>query len=269
MSDLLTEAELALMGQDEEAEIVIEPEIEEKAPEEKPEPEIPAPTQLAGEANEEPPIVEPTPEIEPVVELEPLEATGRYAEVTMTETVPAALEEKLSSLAKQFDESEIDITEFLKQRAIIDRQITTFQIEEANSQKAYNSWMDAQDNFLNANRHYSNPVLYGALDTAVKEINADPRSRGMSPAEIMAAADYLVKDSFGQKPASEQTQTQAPAVKPTNTLPSVPTLTNIPASSMNDTGNDPFSVIERLTGDAKEAAVERLTPEQYAAYLKS
>lgn len=233
-----------------------------------------APESPAGEANEGDPIAEHTPENEVAgsAEEKPAIRSDRYPDVVMTDTVPPELEIQLNALAARFDESEIDITQFLKERAAIDRQITQYQIQEANQQRTYNSWMDAQDAFLTENRQYiNNNIMYGALDTAVREIQADPRSKGMSPSQIMLAADYLVKDSFGIKQETKQPsvkQEEKPKFKP-NELPSVPTLSTIPASSQNETGIDPFSAIDRLTGDAKEAALLRLTPEQYESYLRA
>lgn len=232
--------------------------------------ETPASSEPLEEANDDEPIVGDTSEIE---DAEPV-VSDRYKEVTMTDTVPPELEEAAAVIAKKFDDSEIDITEYLKQRALIDRQIVNFQIEEANQQKAYNSWMDAQDTFLTENRHYlENAVLFSALDKAVIEVKADVRSRGLSASQIMAAADYLVRDAFNQeqKPAKtvETKKAEAKPAKPTNTLPNLPTLDRIPASSQNDTGTDPFSAIERLQGDAKEAAVAKLSKEQFEQYLAS
>lgn len=270
--DLFTDAEKAMMSEDgsvSEEEITEDEHFEEPAPVVE---EIVTQQEAVEAPNDDAPIPEPTPEI--IEAPTALEQSDRYKEVTMTETVPPELDAALANIAKKFDDSEIDITEYLKQRALIDRQITTYQIEEANSQKAYNSWMDAQDVFMNENRHYvENKILYGALDSAVQEVKADPRSRGLTPTQIIAAADYLVRDSFGQSQKVEQKQeTQKPElkiVKPHNVLPNVPTLANIPASSQNDTGTDPFSAIERLSGDAREAAVARLTPDQYEAYLRA
>jgi len=201
------------------------------------------------------------------------ESSDRYREVTMTDTVPPELEAAAAELAKKFDDSDIDITEYLKQRATIDRQIMTYQIEEANAQKQYNAWMDAQDQFMHDNSHYEeNRVLYGALDNAVIEIKNDPRSKGLTPTQILHAADYLVRDIFGAKGEAQEgkkRQDVDKAVRETNVAPTLPTLDKVPSSAANSTGQDPFSAIERLTGDAKEAAVARLSKEQYAQYLAS
>lgn len=265
--NLLTDAELAMLDEDgavyddDEAELIEGIEQEEVAEEVQEEPSEEAPEEEYEEEAEE---------------LEPLQGSERYVEVTMTDTVPPALERAALELAKRFDDSEIEITEYLKERAIIDKQIMAYQIEEANEQKQYNAWMDAQDSFMNDNRHYTeNKILFGALDSAVAEIKADPRSRGMSPEQIIGAADYLVRDAFGQPQRTvaieepRQRKAELKAVKQTNTVPSLPTLDRIPASVANDTGNDPFSAIERLTGDAKEAAVARLSKEEYQRYLAS
>jgi hypothetical protein len=229
-------------------------------------------------ANDEAPIVEPTPEsddapaddeVEEKQPAEPFITEGRYADVVMTDTVPPELAAQLDELARRFDESEIDITEFLKIRAVIDRQVTSYQILEANQQRQYNSWMDAQDNFFTDHREYvDNDIMYGALDTAVKKVNADPRSKGLTPAEVMRAADYLVKDSFGMSVEPRQQAPRQATQRATNTLPNLQTLGNIPTSAQNDTGSDPFSAIDRLQGDAREAALGKLSPEQYDAYLR-
>lgn len=260
-TELFTDAELELMQDELEGETETPAEIEETvAIDEEP---VEAVQEPAEEVIEE--------DAATAIEEAPLPSSGRYQEVAMTETVPPEYQSRLDALAAKFDESEIDINEYLKERALVDRAVTTFQINEAAEQKFYNSWMDAQDNFLNDNRQYANnAILFGALDTAVKEVQADPRSRGLTPAQVIAAADFLVKDSFGLKPeARQEPRQEVKPVKPGNLPPNIPTLNTIPASAPNDTGVDPFSAVDRLTGDAKEAAIAKLSPEQYEAYLRS
>lgn len=276
-NELLTDAEKEFLKEEEGA----------QTPETKEEPTV----ETDPAVNEEP-VVEETkqeeqqtetdtePEIEEKEEEEPeqdpLPQTFRYDEVAMTDTVPDDLKQKLDALDAEMEEGEMDVIKYMNQRSQIEKQITAFQIQEANEQKEFNKWMDVQDAFLSANRQYvDNKILNGALDSALKEIQADPRAKGLNVQQIFAAADYLVKSTLGglteeQKPANNKKE-EVPAEKqskPANTLPDIPTLTNVPASNANDTGVDPFAAIDRLVGAEKEAALAKLTESQLEAYLK-
>lgn len=217
--------------------------------------------------------VEPEQVVEVTEVVEPLEATFRYPEVALTDTVPAELATQLSNIEKKLEEGELDVSQYMNQRALIDRQITAFQIKEAQEQRAYNNWMDAQDTFLSQNRQYiDSKILYGALDKAVQEVQSDIKYKSYTPLQVLVAADGMVKSAFGVKSEKEVQSTKSVVndkqTKPSNTLPNIPTLSNVPASSANVVGDDPFSSIDRLTGDLKEAALAKLSPEQYDAYLK-
>jgi len=54
--------------------------------------------------------------------------------------------------------------------------------------------------------------------------------------------------------------------KPPAPLPDHVTLGDIPAAGAEDVGDDPYSALDKLSGEAYEAALERLTPQQKDAY---
>lgn len=269
---LLTDAERAAMQDDDVTDAIEKEVVAELTADDEP---------LAASTEEEQPAEEAPAEadsevVEEVVPepLPPLEATFRYPNVALTDTVPDSYAQALQNIERQFNDGELEIAAYMAQRTAIDRQITAYQIQEAQQQRDYNQWMDAQDSFLENNRNYTeNRVLMGALDSAVRAVQDDARSKGLTPAQILAAADYLVKDSLGMqaqpKPQQPAGKPELKIVKPNNSLPNVPTLSNVPAASANETGSDPFASIDRLTGDARESALAKLSPEQYDAYLRA
>lgn len=264
---LLTEAEKQALVEDEAVvEVPIEP-VEESPIEPVVEEEVVVPPV------EEETIVAPEPEqIQPQVN-EPIEPGFRYPNVALTDTVPAELNNSLLELKGKFDQGDIDVTEYMTERSVIDRQVTAYQIQEAAGHKNYNEWMDAQDVFMADNRQYlESKARYGALNAEVTDIQSDPKSRFMTPMQIITKAHENVIKAFGPPavaPVIPVVPAPSVAVKPNNPLPTTPTLTNIPASSANEITSNPFASIDSLQGEAKEAAVRKLSPEQYEAYLRS
>ena len=88
-------------------------------------------------------------------------------------------------------------------------------------------------------------------------------------------ADRIVKEMLGLI-APAQTQTKkgdAPTIpvakrKPPAVIPEDKTLGSLPVAQGNDTGG-PWAALDKLSGEALEAALERLTPEQRKRYERS
>jgi hypothetical protein len=113
-------------------------------------------------------------------------------------------------------------------------------------------------------------MLYGAFGKAVVRAGADPKYVNAPGMAVLIAADKAVRTAFGIPAPGKKAAAAAAAPvedkgKPPAQKPDVKTLGAVPAAAPNST-EDGFSAIDKLTGEAYEAALERMTQEQRDAY---
>lgn len=195
--------------------------------------------------------------------------------------VPAEIQEKIDALDARFENGLEGEEEFLsrgeynKQRDALTREaneaIANARLDAEETLRADLSWEKAQGAFYRAHPEYveagpRGAALFGALNEAVKALNADPANAVKSDMQIMILAHKTVAELFGFKPAATPAKPATPTGKPAAALPTHQTLAHVPASDAEPTG-DPFAALDRLSGEAYETALERLTPDQRDRYL--
>lgn len=243
----------------------------EAIPEAHTEPEEKDPPEATPEAAPE--VVEPPPETTPDDALLAFKPVITDEDLKLEEQVPPELQTKLDELKADFDEGEMSLHEYSDARDKINRQI--YKHNAAIEEQARNDaqWHKEQLFFLQNRPEYlpgqqSEQVgkiranaLFGALNETVKSLSQDAANAHLSGMQILVKADKIVKEAFGggaQKPQVTQ--------KPPAPLPDHKTLSDVPIAGGNEVESDTFAQIDKLTGAAFEAALERLSPEMRDAY---
>ena len=198
------------------------------------------------------------------------------------EVIPAEVQAQIDELDKKYDDGDITLKEYNKDRDAINRQIVSENIHRnqvrREAARADLIWQSEQIAFFKARPEYEykpdgtlrGKALYGALNQAIMALDSDSGNTGLRGMELLLKADKVVKDAFGlsSPPAKEQAQAKATAKeeKPAARIPDVKSLGDLPTAGSNDTGGA-WGGLDRLSGEAYEAALERLTPTQRDAYL--
>jgi hypothetical protein len=170
-------------------------------------------------------------------------------DLKLEEQVPPELQTKIDELKADFDEGEISLHEYSDARDKINRQIYKHNAEYLPGQQS------EQVGKIRAN------ALFGALNETVKSLSQDAANAHLSGMQILVMADKIVKEAFG----GQATKSPAPT-KPPAPLPNHKTLSAVPIAGGNEVESDTFAQIDKLTGAAFEAALERLSPEMRDAY---
>lgn len=187
--------------------------------------------------------------------------------------VPADLKAKIDELAERFDVGEMSVREYADQRDALNREVWQRNLQAAQEAQAAKAWEAEQAHFLAKNPAYTEDslrgnALFGMLDAAVRTLAADPANADKSGYQILQMAHKEVVGIVkGAANAPKETPSSVPATgaKPKAAKPDIATLGDVPASAAN-VGEDPFSAIDRLDGEAYEAALERMTPDQLKSY---
>ncbi len=199
-------------------------------------------------------------------------------ELKLEEQTPPELKAKLDDLKAKYDEGELSIHDYTDQRDAINRQIYRHNsaLEAAAREEAV--WKKEQLYFLKHRPEYlpgqqadaagkvRANALFGALSEMVKSLSQDDANSGLSGMQLLVKADGIVKEAFGLKKVAKAPEKPSEQ-KPAAPLPDHKTLSDIPAAGRNDTMDDAFAQLDKLSGEAYETALERLSPEQRDAYL--
>jgi hypothetical protein len=256
----------------------------------KPASEAAAPAPAAeGAVPEVPPAAAPTPAPaaeEPVVVSDEDLLSYRPPEsalaVKLPNIVPPEIKAKLDALDAKYDAGDVELREYNRERDELNREITETNLQARDELRANAVWTSEQAAFLAARPEYLDKgpegkafteraeMLYGAFGKAVSRIGADPKYANAPGMKILIAADKAVRGAFGIPAPGKKAAAPAVAVvedkgKPPATKPDVKTLADVPAAAANLT-DDGFAAIDKLTGEAYEAALERMTQEQRDAY---
>jgi hypothetical protein len=223
-------------------------------------------------------VQEALPEDAPVVEdAAPEGAPEPETEIIDSPDVPSAYvapavsdyEAQLESIKTRFEEGDISLDERDQLRESLLAQKLKAEISaEITQQAEARSWQEAQDAFFKDNSKYTtNPVMYSALNAAVIAIANDPQYQGRGNAWVLNEAHRQITEAFGgpaQKPAPAKPKAAAPALPVT--------LSQLPAASISETGEDEFAHIDAMIAQGKamdmERALARMTQEQQARYLQ-
>lgn len=198
-------------------------------------------------------------------------------ELKLEEVIPPELQEQLDKLKTDYDAGDMSIHDYTEAREKINRQIYKHNAGLEAEARSEAMWKKEQLFFLKAKPEYlpgqqadaagkiRANALFGALSEMVKSLSNDEANAHLTGMQLLIKADGIVKEAFGVKPAGKNSPEKKPdEKKPAAPLPDHKTLSNIPAAANND--DDPFLQLDKLTGEAYERALERLTPEQRDAY---
>jgi len=187
------------------------------------------------------------------------------------------IEAELDALDGQVDDGEITMKEFrAKERALrsesadIREQMMRASISrDAEVQTWFKQTVPA---FLAEHPEYeAGGILHDMLNTKVKALQAAAAEAGnsqTSPAILRQAHESVRAElaKVGLEKKSATTQDGAKKEKPKRELP--PTLAHVPAADISDTDSE-FAYLDRLSGDAYEDALAKLSDDQRDRYLAS
>lgn len=197
-----------------------------------------------------------------------------------------ALNTRADDLAAKFKAGEIDSDQFIAEtrkiadeRAELEAMRTEVRVaERLNAQNAEHQWKRVVKTFMREVKaaegidYAGDPEKAEKFDLFVKALAGDPKNEGKSFKWYLSQAHKATKAVLGipDKPAGGQ-KPDAPA-KPAGRKPptaAVPrNLAQVPGSDgPGDVGGDEFAELDRLTGEAYELALAKLTPAQRERYL--
>lgn len=191
------------------------------------------------------------------------------------------LDDRTKALMTKFKDGEIELPDFMEQKAELDNEKLQLSIsakqaewaQQQNTDSREQRWKWEQERFFSQDKAAiykddKDPIALAALNATVKQLASDPANNRRPPGWFLEEADRRVRERFnlgGATKAAPDT-TKKPAREPD--LSKVPkTLANLPAADIAETGSDEFAYLDKLDGIALEQALRKLTPEQEARYL--
>ena len=214
-----------------------------------------------------------TPRVEPVFILEAEKKHGTKEEI----------EAKMSALDTKFEDGDITLAAYNKERAEYVEALTEIKMfEKINAQvqkaAAEKGWKDAQADFFRLNPEYSvERIKNVAFVDAVNRLLATEESKRMTDAQILEMAkkecDTVFHPSEAPKvenvkdTAAEEKRAAIEAAKKAEAerAAEVKTLAKVPVSEGNQ-GDDKYDAIDKLTGEAYENAVAKMSDAERAIY---
>jgi|GEM_PF-2710255 len=196
------------------------------------------------------------------------------------------IQAKLDELDKQLYEGDIDIIQYTKERdPLIQQRTESRMAAKFNEQSAEQLWKYEQNLFFSSNPEYrDDPVLNGALQRVFRSLDTQENA-GKTGLELLTEAHRQVEASLAARyggsgiksPGAEQQKQEAQQQK--QSLPKhdksardrvvLPrTLSDVPVAEANDTGQSEFEHLDNLSGIEFEKALSRLTPDQQDRYLR-
>ncbi|WP_421849932.1 hypothetical protein [Oricola sp.] len=192
-----------------------------------------------------------------------------------------ALETQRKELRQKFEDGELTETEYFDQLDPIDDQRNDLRVEiklaaksdeMRQAQKAADEETWAGETvpafFKEHDMYANNGILYDALDREVRRLQTAAIEKGESQhnPEFLRQAHKQVMEAFGRSAKSDKKDD----VKDADTPKIPPNLGSLPASGIEDTSaGGKFDQLDRLTGEAHEAAVAALSDADREEYLSS
>jgi hypothetical protein len=221
------------------------------------------------------------PKVEPVFTLEAEKKHGTREEI----------ETKMSALDTKFEDGDITLAAYNKERAEYVEALTEMKMfDKINAQvqkaAAEKGWKDAQADFFRTNAEYSTERIKNvAFVDAVNRLLATDESKKMTDAQIFEAAkkecDAVFHPEGRKKPEDKVAAEKADAEKAdaeekrktieaakkaeAERAAAVKTLAKVPVSEGNQ-GDDKYDAIDKLTGEAYENAVAKMSDAERAIY---
>ena len=184
------------------------------------------------------------------------------------------------NLKNKFKDGEIDIDEYDAQRAAIEAQKTTLErqvfkaeiAQDMQAQAIANQWStEVKSLFSNALKAESGGIDYNKDDAKRADLDMFLKVLSESPANKDKPMSFFTNEAHKRVLALHgiaASATASPASRTPN-LSNIPkTLAGVPSTGAQpqDTGGDEFAHLDALNGEAFEAALLRLTPEQRERY---
>lgn len=195
-----------------------------------------------------------------------------YSEAT--EKAYDAADARIEAIEQKYADGELDEREKRAEVRKIERErdleIRKISAASHNAELEAQKWEAHQQAFFRANKAYTQPLLFNALNAEVIRIANLPESAGKSGIEVLLAAKRSVDRQLmavtGKAPDSD---TQSKPPKPKAGRPDVQTLGGVPAAAAADTGGDKWAWLDKLSGMQYEAALAKLSEADQAAYAAS
>jgi len=206
------------------------------------------------------------------------------AEIDKVETSKQA---ELDALEEKMEAGEISAKEYREASRKIDAEIRTetrkLEAASQNAEMGSQLWQAEQLAFFKANPEYTqakNPAEWEKLNKELLKVANDPANAKLTGIQTLCLAKHNLSEAAafaefkaaralqkaGKAPADgKETIPKKPAAKRPGTEHQ--TLRDVPAADAADVGQDKFSHLDKLSGIALEAAVSRLSPEDYKAYV--
>lgn len=191
--------------------------------------------------------------------------------------IPGDIQKKFDELETKMESGELSQKEYKEQERALTLEVDHRETNRREEAREDIAWRKEQAHFLNARPEYMEKTskgraLFGALSETVATISKEAKFQGVSGIRLLVEADRQVKEAFGiapTKPKEEKKSEEKPkgkeVVKPPTPIPDVKTLKDAPNAAPNST-DSVYSALDKLSGEAYESALEKLTPEQRAKY---
>jgi len=184
----------------------------------------------------------------------------------------AALREKLAAGDIDISTYAAENTRIIEARAELrgDQRMADFALQqnEANNKAR---WQWEQERFFeqDSSSIYKDPLLFAALDAAVKAAAHVPENAKRSSGWFLAQADIQVRKLFAPAAAAAPAATGKPAVALVRSTGPT-TLASLPSAEIPETGGtDEFAKLEKLSGMALERQLSRMSPDEVDRYLRA
>lgn len=192
------------------------------------------------------------------------------------------LDDRTKALMTKFKDGEIELPDFMEQKAELDNEKLQLSIsakqaewaQQQNTDSCEQRWKWEQERFFGQEKAAiykddKDPIALAALNATVKQLASDPANNRRPPGWFLEEADRRVRERFNlggtAKPAAADPAKKAAREPDLSKVPK--TLANLPAADIAETGSDEFAYLDKLDGIALEQALRKLTPEQEARYL--
>jgi hypothetical protein len=177
------------------------------------------------------------------------------------------IEQRIEEIGEKLMEGEITYVEAKKAEVALMAENANRKQDAAFQEWSNDLWTAECQTFYKHNPTWTpdklNPVVWGAFDGEVIRIRNDPRYQNYTGLQKIYLAQQAVSSAFGMEgPATNKGQ-KAPQMP----RPDLKTLSHIPAADVNETSEDEFSAVDKLTGAALERAIGKMTPDQKQRYL--
>ena len=198
------------------------------------------------------------------------EDAGRQPFVARYQADPVEnYDEKMAALDSQFEDGDLAIADYNKQRdELVRTQLKSEIATEQSAQIDKQIWRRQIDDFIDEHKEYgTSRLLHAALDAAVIALGEDPANNSKPGAWYLKEAHRQVQAEFGRAAAVVDDKGAGKPVvrKPDLTL--VPeTLGHAPAADSGEKASE-FDNIDKLDGIEYEKAVARMTEDQRTRYL--